>query len=206
MRVAAPAFGPVAMVALRVGIAALVLGLLLGWVGKAATLRERPWPVLWIGVLNSALPFLLFGWALLTIPAGLASVLNATSPIFAALVARVWLGERLAATRWAGMLLGFVGVAVLLSDRIGLEATGRDAAAALAVAACLAGALLYGVSAAFAKRHLAGVEPMAVAAGSQFGASLFAWPFALAAWPSAQPSAAAWWAAGVLGLACTGLA
>ena len=63
-----------------------------------------------LGVINTAVPFTLFAFAALTIPSGVNSLLNATTPIFGALIARFWLGEMLSARRWIGILLSFAGV------------------------------------------------------------------------------------------------
>ena len=90
MRVAAPAFGPLAIADLRTAVAALVLLSLLMWRGGIAELAPNALRFLLLGAFNSAIPFTLFAYAALSITAGLASILNATVPLFAALVA--WYG------------------------------------------------------------------------------------------------------------------
>ena len=75
-----------------------------------------------------------------------------------------------------------------------------------AVIACLAATFCYGIAGNFAKKHLGGINPLVVAAGSQVGATLALLPAGLGQWPAVSPSAAAWLAALVLGSACTGLA
>jgi drug/metabolite transporter (DMT)-like permease len=155
-----------------------------------------------MGVLNSALPFTLIAYATLSVSAGYAAILNATSPFFAALVAYAGFGERLGRVRLAGLIVGFGGVVILAGDRASLAAEG----AALAVAAALAAAALYGAAANYSRRRLAGVDPVAAAAGSQLAAALALAPAAAFALPPAPPAPAAWAAALALGALSTGLA
>jgi drug/metabolite transporter (DMT)-like permease len=193
MRLGAQAFGPAALVFVRVGLAA---ALLLPWLvltGGVVALRERWRDIALVGAVNSTGPFLLFAVASLVLAAGTMAVLNATAPLWTALLAYgVW-RERLDASRVAGLGLGFVGVLGLTWDAMGVR--GGDAfRIALALLACLA------------RRRLAGAPPMAVAAGSQAAsASLLAAP-AAALWPAAAPSPTAWAAAIGLAVACTALA
>ena len=116
--------------------------------------------------LNSALPFLCFSYAALSITAGLASIFNAAAPLFGATIAWLWLKDRLSAPRIVGLGLGFAGVLWLAWDKASLQARRRRAGRSLA---CLVATLFYGIAANFTKRHLAGVAPLAVAAGSQLG-------------------------------------
>ncbi|AYH44827.1 DMT family transporter [Azoarcus sp. DN11] len=202
MRVAAPQFGPAALIELRVGLAALLLLPVLAWRGNLAPLWRKAGPLLVVGVTNSALPFVLYAWAALSVTAGFASVLNATSPLFAALVARVWLKDRLSAAATAGLLLGLLGVVILVWGKASFRAGGSG----WAVAACLAATLNYGVAANFTKRFLSGVDPMAIATGSQFYAALVLAPFAVWLWPEAMPGREAWTSVLLLAFACTGVA
>ena len=206
MRVSVPEFGAVAMVELRVGIAAAMLLLFLGWRGTLSQIRSHAAPMFFVGVVNSALPFLLFGYALLTIPVGIASIINGLMPIWTALLAWLVLRERLRITQWFGLVLGVVGVAVLVGDKIEF---GRDAhaiAVMLAIGACLLATVLYAVAAIFVRRRLSGVDSSATAAGSQLGATLALLPFTFGSWPTTAPSSGAWAATIALGLVCTGLA
>ena len=128
MRVAAPHFGPVPLAALRVtGAALLLLPLLVGRSGMGG-LRRHWRPIALVGVSNSALPFLGFSLAALYIPAWLSSILNATSPMFGALIAMAWLREPSSASRVAGLCIGFVGVVLLAWDSEGLGAGGTGGA------------------------------------------------------------------------------
>jgi drug/metabolite transporter (DMT)-like permease len=176
-------------------------------------LRQRWRALLVLGLSNSALPFLLFGYAVYTLPAGLAALFNAATPLCTALIAWAWLGDPLNRWRSLGLALGFAGVAGLaLVKSINLPAGGGmlslqfDQATLLAIGACLLGTLLYGYAGNHAKRHLAGVPAMAMAAGTQLAAALaLALPAALS-WPAAMPGLRDWLAAAGLAVLASGLA
>jgi drug/metabolite transporter (DMT)-like permease len=208
MRLGAADFGPVALTFLRVTLAALALLPLAALQGHGAALRRHWKAIAVVGLVNSALPFLAWAYAALSINAGLSSILNATAPLWAALIAWAWLHERLAPARVLGLLLGFAGVLVLAWDQAGLR-PGRASdprSAAWAVAACLGATLCYGFAANYTRRTLTGVPPIAVAAGSQLAAAAaLALPAALW-WPAIAPAPVAWGWAVTLGLLCTGLA
>jgi drug/metabolite transporter (DMT)-like permease len=200
MRVAAPEFGPIALIQVRVAIAAFFLTSVLAWRRGTGAFRRR-WPALaLLGAVNSAIPFSLFAFGTLSLTAGLASVLNATAPLFGALIAFLWLRERLAPAKWLGLTVGFAGVILLVWHKLSLIGDRS------AVLACLAAAAAYGWASHFAKRRLGGVDPLAIAAGSQIGASLVLAPFAWASWPQRWPSATSWACALALGVLCTGVA
>lgn len=204
-RIAAPAFGALALAETRVVVAALVLLPLLVWRSGAAGVRElrgNAGRMLVLGAFNTAIPFALFAWAVLTITAGLAAILNATAPMFAALIAWVWLRERLTALQGLGMAIGFAGVLWLAAARAGLDVEGARGA----VLASLAATLSYGLSGNLAKHWFSHLRPLTLAAGSQTAASLLLLPFALYAWPDMPPSPHDWAAALALGVLCTGLA
>jgi drug/metabolite transporter (DMT)-like permease len=201
-RIAAPAFGPLALAEVRVGIAAVLLVLLLAWRAGMAPLARHAGRFLLLGAVNTAIPFSLFAYAALTITAGLASILNATAPLFAALVASMWLRERLAPAQWLGMAIGMAGVAFLAVAKTEFAFGGST----LAIAAGLLASVSYGVSANVVKRHFSGVQPLAVAAGSQLAAAILLLPFAIACWPTGAIRTADWASAVALGVLCTGLA
>ncbi len=210
MRMAVPAFGPVALAFVRVAGAALFLLPLLALRGEGQVLRQRWRALLVLGLSNSALPFLCFGYAVYTLPAGLAAIFNAATPLFTALIAWAWLGEALNRWRSLGLALGFAGVAGLALYKSvtsgSLAALQFDGSTALAIAACLLGTLLYGYAGNFAKRHLAGVPAMAMAAGTQLGAALALAPVAALAWPATTPGLRDWLAAAGLAVLASGLA
>jgi drug/metabolite transporter (DMT)-like permease len=205
MRLGAADFGPVALVFVRCAGAALLLLPVLLLRGEGRALRARWRDVALVGVLNSAVPFVLFAAASLVLSAGLMAVFNATAPLWAAVVAWIGWGERLDARRAAGLGLGFAGVVALSWDTVALK-TGGLLAPALAVAACLGATLLYGLAANLARRRLADVPPMALATGSQLASALLLAAPAAALWPAEAPGASAWGAALLLAAACTALA
>jgi drug/metabolite transporter (DMT)-like permease len=200
MRVAAPEFGPVALIFVRVTIAAVLLGAVVVQRGNLSDLRSHTAPLVVLGAMNTAVPFTLFAFAALTLPAGLNSVLNATVPLFGAVVALVWLGERLPPARAVGLVVGFSGVLALAWPK--LAVTGDR----LAVVAPLVATLLYAGSAHYTRRTLNGVASMVVAGGSQVAAALLMAPLAVAFWPAVQPTATAWASAVALGVLCTAVA
>lgn len=202
MRIAVPAFGAFALAEVRVAIAALLLLPLLALRADFSELRSQPGRFVLLGAVNTAIPFALFAYAVLSITAGLASILNATASLFAALVAWVWLRERLTALQWLGLAIGFAGVLWLTAARAGFSGS----SSILAVLAALAATFSYGLSGSVAKRYFSGVRPLAVAAGSQAAAALLLLPFAIATWPSSPPVPGAWAAAIALGVLCTGIA
>ena len=202
MRIAGPAFGPVALVLVRVAGASLLLLPLLALRGQLAAASANWRPILAVGICNSALPFVCFAYATLTIEAGVAAIFNCATPLFAAIVARVWLGDRLTRWRVIGLVIGFGGVVWIAVDRAGLHGN----SALLATVASLVAAVSYAVAPSLTKLRLAGVPPLAVAAGSQVGATLVLLVPAVLSWPAVPPSVAAWATATALAFACTGLA
>lgn len=199
MRVAAPEFGAAPLVELRLALGALVLLPML-WRARAQFPRAL-WPKLaLIGAINSAVPFALFAWAAQRAPAGVGAITNAMAVLFTALVGFLFFGEKIGVRRAGALLAGFAGVVVL--------ASGKTAGASIgwAVVAGCSAAFLYGVGVHLVKRHLTGLPPMAVAAATLGTAALLMLPFALAQWPQHAVPGRAWFAAGMLGVLCTGIA
>jgi drug/metabolite transporter (DMT)-like permease len=204
MRLAVADFGPVATATLRVSLGALFLLPLLLWRGQWPALRAR-WPaIFFVGLLNSGIPFALFAFSLLTITTGLSSIINATVPMFGALVAWLWLGERPGRWRIVGLVLGFVGVSLLAWDQAGVRET--DVHPIWAMLACLGACISYALAASYTRLYLHDVPPLAAATGSQIGAALGMALPALWLWPQQAPSQAAWLSLLVLGALCTGVA
>ena len=202
MRVAVPAFGPIALAFIRVAGAALVLVPLLALRGELATLRRHWRAIAVLGVTNSAVPFFGFAYAALTTDSGVLAIFNSSAPLFAAVVAWLWLGDRMTPARVAGLAIGFAGIVWIVAYKAGLHASGTP----LAILACLMATACYGVSPSVTKRWLTGASPLAVAAGSQLvGAILLALPATLA-WPAATPPLSAWLVVAALAFVCTGLA
>lgn len=206
MRIAVVEFGAVPTAAVRVGVATAFLVPLMLAKGHAAVFRRHWRAVCLIGVINSALPFVLFSFALLAITTGLSAILNATVPLFGALVAWIWLKDRPTGTRMLGLAIGFVGVAMLAWDGASFKPTPSGIAPAWAVLACLLATVCYAISASATKRFLAGLPPLVTATGSQLGAAAALLLPAAWLWPQQLPGGRAWTAVVVLGLLCTGVA
>ncbi|MBE9140115.1 DMT family transporter [Nodosilinea sp. LEGE 07088] len=154
MRVAAPEFGPVWLIELRLVLASLAL--------LPLVLRRGLWAVglshwrhlLVVGALNSALPFVLLAYATLSLPAGFTSILNATAPLFGTAIAVIWLKERYSLSRMTGLTLGFIGVVILLGWQPIVDMDGFG----LAVMAGLGAACCYAIAAPYVRHHLTGVS------------------------------------------------
>lgn len=206
---------PFVLAFLRVVLAALVLHAVLRLHGLAFP-RDRSTlgAFLLMGLLNNAIPFSLILWGQTGISASLASILNATTPIFTVLVASLLFHQEvLRAHRVAGIAVGFAGVALLLLP--GLEAgalAGLAGEPAWAQLLCLGAALSYAFAAAFARRFR-GIPVMVAATGQLTGSSLLLLPLALwqastvpGGWSPAMAGPAAWASVVALGTACTAFA
>ena len=159
-----------------------------------------------VGMLNSGIPFACFAFALLSITTGLSSILNATVPMFGALIAWLWLKDKPNASRMLGLLIGFAGVALLAWDKATFKPDASGVAPGWAVLACLLACVCYGISASYTKRYLTGMPPLVTAAGSQIGASLGLALPAVWFWPARMPGTHAWLALLAVGVLCTGVA
>jgi drug/metabolite transporter (DMT)-like permease len=206
IRVASPVLGPLPVSAGRVALGALVPVALIVVTRQrrrlAPELRGRYRDLLVVGFLLAALPFTLFAVAELRLPASLAAVLNATTPIWGILVARVWLGQAATARRLLGGAVGLAGVAAA----VGLGTLPLDAGTLAATGACLVASLSYAVGSVWTARRLGGTPPLVLAAGQQIGAAvLLAAPVTVAG-TAHPPTAKAVAAVVALGLVCTGLA
>jgi drug/metabolite transporter (DMT)-like permease len=198
LRIAAPVLGPVWLIDLRVLLAGIaLLPLLLNMSAKRADaerldlnrislsdeIRANFWPLMIVGALNSAFPFVLLAFASVSLPAGFTSILNATSPLFGALVAALWFRERLTINRLIGLVLGFVGVVIL----IGWKPFAATPAVVAACVASLAAALMYAIAAPYIKQRLSGISPLIIATLSQLGAAIVLLPAVPFTIPSAVP-------------------
>jgi drug/metabolite transporter (DMT)-like permease len=192
---------PFTIVLLRVGLAAVTLHIVIRAAGIPLPRDRRVWAAfLWMGLLNNAIPFTLIAWAQSHVASGIASIFNATTPLFTALVAHWWTkDEKLNAGRLAGVVIGFAGVAVMMAG-LELRSLGVDVAAE---AALLTAAIFYAVSGVYGRRFKAmGVEPLATAAGMLTASSLLLLPVMLIVerpWSLPAPSVATVLA--ILGLA-----
>lgn len=207
MRLAVVDFGALPTAFVRVTVAAVFLLPFLFWKGQAHILLKH-WKAVFIGgLLNSAIPFACFSFALLAITTGLSAILNATVPLFGALVAWLWLKDRPNASRIVGLVIGFAGIVVLSSGKASFKPDAvTGIAPAWAVLACLLATLCYGIAASFTKRYLSGLPSMVTATGSQLGAACGLALPALWLWPTSNPGTTAWLAILALGVFCTGVA
>jgi drug/metabolite transporter (DMT)-like permease len=206
MRIATVEFGALPTAAVRVAIAAVFLLPLLWLRGLGPQLRQHWKPVFVIGILNSGIPFACFSFALLSITTGLSAILNATVPLFGAVIAWLWFKDRPGGSRVLGLAIGFAGVALLAWDKASFKPDASGLAPGWAVLACLLATLCYGIAANATKRYLSGLPALVTATGSQVGATLGLALPALWLWPARTPSLQAWLALLVVGVVCTGIA
>lgn len=199
MRIAAKPFGAFALVDIRLALGAIILLPFL-WRDRAQFTRAM-WPKLAIiGVINSAIPFLLFAWAAQRSPAAIGAICNAMTVLFAALIGFMFFGEKIGARRAIALLVGFAGVVVLATSKAGGLSVG------MAVVAGSTAALLYGVGVNLVRRHMAGLPPAAAAAATLSCAALVVAPFAATHWPDHPIAPIAWASAIAIGIICTGYA
>ena len=199
-------FGALPTAAVRVAVAALFL-LPLVWLRGLLPVLGKNWKrIFFIGLLNSGIPFACYSFALLSISTGLSSILNATVPMFGALIAWVWLKDRPTGSRMLGLVVGFAGVALLAWDKASFKPDASGVAPGWAVLACLLACICYAISASYTKRYLSGLPPLVTAAGSQMGATLGLALPALWLWPARMPGAGAWLSLLAVGVLCTGIA
>src|SRR3954453_10482968 len=196
---------PLTYVWLRLTIAAAGMWLFLRWKGQSLGLPRQVWASIGLlAVLNNALPFALFGWSQTHIASGLASILNATTPIWGVLVAHfLTRDERMSPRKVAGVLLGFGGVATMIGPSL-LTSLGTSAMAQLA---CVTASLSYALAAVWARRfRRIGVSPLSVTTGQLTAGAAIMLPVSLIVdrpWQLAMPPLSAWGAIVALALLCT---
>ncbi|HTE17918.1 MAG TPA: DMT family transporter [Armatimonadota bacterium] len=202
IRIAVPVLGPVGVAAARVLIAGAALLLYAAATGARLELRARWGQYLVIGVLNSAVPFVLIGAAEVHLSASMAAILNATSPLFGALLAALFLGEPLTGRKTAGMVVAVAGVVVL----VGWTPLAPGAGPLLGIAGSLLAAAFYGLAGVYTKARVKDAPPLGMAVGSQLAAGLLLAPLLPFAPPAAVPSAAVLLCVLALALLSTALA
>ncbi|MDK1491640.1 DMT family transporter [Sinorhizobium sp. 7-81] len=199
--IAVKALPPFTIVALRVTLAAAALLIFIGALGLALPRRREVWLAFFgMGLLNNLVPFSLIVWGQTHIASGLASILNATTPLFGVVVAHLLTDdEKMTANKLTGVLVGFFGVAVI----IGPAAIGGLGSNVLAQLAVLGAAFSYSLASVFARRFKRmGVAPLLTATGQVSASSLMLVPLALIAdrpWTLAFPGLDVW--AALLGIA-----
>jgi drug/metabolite transporter (DMT)-like permease len=200
MRASVPAFGPAPMIFLRMALgSALVLLPLVLWRFGPGPLRVHWRELLVFGIAFTAVPFLGLGYAAQSISAGMLAILQSAAPLFASVVARVWLREPISGGRAAGLAIGLAGVVLLVWDKVGVR---DDAGVAILVA--LGVTVLWGVSSNYARVRLHAIEPLVLACGSLGLAAIALAPLAWLTWPAHAPGPRAWAEVLFLGLASTG--
>ena len=201
IRIASPVLGPLVLAVLRIGLATLTL------TGIMAALRHR-WPLaywrelFWLALLSVAIPFLLYAWAALRLPAGYSALLNTTAVLFGTLAAAWMKEDRLTLRRLLGCACGFAGVWMIV--RLGPVAPTPEVM--LAALACLGAAACYGVCTPLMKRATTRMEPLAIAASIHAMALLMLAPAGAWGWPAARFTFPALAAVALMGVVTSGLA
>jgi drug/metabolite transporter (DMT)-like permease len=202
MRIVAPAFGPLPLVALRMAGAAVFF---LPWTLSPSIrplLRRNAGGLFLVGALNSAIPFCLLTFSMLRLQAGFAAILGATVPLFAVAIDALWWRHPLHRSRMFGLALGFGGIVLLAWDHFdfGSGGSGWAVLAALGAAAC------YATAAHFGKHYFAGKPALLPASGSMLASAIMVAPLGFATWPAQVPPPIDWLFVAVLAFVCTALA
>jgi drug/metabolite transporter (DMT)-like permease len=184
IKIAVRTIDPATLVFWRTGLGALgllpVAPFVVGGRALLGQLRRNAGPLALLGLVNAVLPFWLLNWSETRIDSGLAAILQAASPLFAVLLALGFShADRVTGGRLVGVLVGFVGVAML----VGAQPRG-DVLAALAV---LLTALCYAVGALYGGRRLGHLPPMTLALGSLLAATFLSAPVGIANAPDSFP-------------------
>ena len=175
MRILSPALGPVIGADVRLLIAGLVLALYIAIRGDQGVYQGRARAYAFVGMVNSGLPFLLFSYAALVIPASYSSVLNALAPLFGALCLWRLEGEPLSRRKMAGIALGIAGVALM--SRLGPVPMNIESLSG--IGACVIATVCYGWAGVLIRRRAKTIPSLHFAMGTQLAAGLLILPFAL---------------------------
>lgn len=195
-------FGVWPLMLVRVGVAAAALWVVIWWQRKWQAIRLHWRAIAFVGVVNAAIPFSCYAYAAQYLPTGTLAVINAITPLFGALIARWWLNEQLSASRFVGLIIGFIGIVFLVYETLFFT----DYQQSLSVLASIGATLSYGIAASFSTKYLRNVDPIAVTTGSLSSATLCVLPFALWYWPDHNISLGSWGSALTLALFCTSIA
>lgn len=202
VRVAVPNVGPIPLMFLRVLLAGISLAPILFFKNGFAIWRKDWRRIMVVGVSITALPFSLLAWTSLSLPAGITSVLNATTPLMAALWAVILIGERLNFQRIIGLSLGLIGV-VLLAMGQGRSFSGTSL---LPLLAGLSATCCYGWALHRSRQWLSHIPPTILTVTSLLSSGMFMAPFAILTWPTQSISLQSWMMVLALALPCTSLA
>lgn len=173
MRILAPVLGPLWTTEMRFGVAGAAMLLYMLATRQSMDLRQHWKPLLIVGILNSALPSALFSFAAITLPSGYSAIVNATTPLWGALIGAVVSGDRLSLRKIVGLFAGILGVTFLV--RLGPVQFSPQIL--MAVLACVGAAFCYGLAGTYSKKQSIAIAPPKMATGSQLAAALVTLPF-----------------------------
>lgn len=172
VRIASPALGPFITIELRVFIAASVL-ILYAWIkGKKLDVMQRWKEYLFLGAVNAGIPFTFIAVASLNLPSSVASIINATSPVFGGIIAWLVLKEEFSLKRIIGMIISFTGVIILM----GWSTLPKDIIIYLSAGASITASFFYGIGIVYIKKRFQGSDFLSMSIGQQLGASLVVLP------------------------------
>ena len=202
MRIAGPVLGSIVLMGLRVGLAALALFVYALLTGDLPNFRRDWKEFLILGALNNAIPFVLIANAVIDLNASIASIINATTPLFTAVVAAFWIKDGFGWKKGMGVLLGITGVIILM----GWNPLPFTTQTLWATTQALLAAFSYGLAAVYARTRFKGVAPLHTSVGQLVGSSVLLLPAAWALAPNTLPSTTVILAVLGLALLCTALA
>ncbi len=205
-KIAAQDIGGIPTAFCRVAIGAIFLLPLLFWNHQASVLKQHWKKSFLVGIFNSGIPFTAYGVALLTITTSTGAIVNASTALFGALIAWLWLKEKPGFSRSVGLVLGFAGVSLLAIQNAHAAPPGDLAGQLVGMLICLLAPLCYGISASYTKLNFSGVPALVSSTGSQMGATFFLAPFAIYFWPDHGMKWATIGSLLVVGIICTGIA
>ncbi|HRE15637.1 MAG TPA: DMT family transporter [Rhodocyclaceae bacterium] len=201
MRIVAPVLGPGQLVTSRMLLSALFLAAVCLALKKPAPQRRDWGHYLLLGLLSSVLPFLLYAYAATRLSASLLSILNATAPLWGAVITAVWTRKGLAGKKILGMGLGIAGVSIL----VGLDPHALQSGNGFAIVAAISAALCYGIATLYMNIGRA-IDPFTNAQGSAWGATLLVAPTLLLFPAPGALTMQVTFATLALGIVCSGFA
>ena len=200
LRIASPEFGPIFLIEMRVASGLIVLLPICLLLGKIQELKEN-WKMIFIlSLSNMTIPFCLFAYSALNMGAGVLSIINATVPFFTAIIAFLVYQQRMTRYGLIGLMVGFMGVAVLVFDPSESSGVTNDLAIPSALFACV----LYGVALNIVSHKLQGVSGISITTGALFFSTIVLIPFAVIERPEVMPQGSVWFSVLALGVVCTG--
>jgi drug/metabolite transporter (DMT)-like permease len=172
LRIAAPNLGAILSAEIRLVVAGVILYVYALATRQPIGLKQHAWPYFVIGAVGSGVPFALYGFASMYLSAGLNSIINATSPLYGAIGAAIFLGDRITPVRIAAIIVGALGVWVLAGDVVVADSP----YAIWALLAALGAALCYGFGGIVTKLYGPKVSPLVMAGASQLYSALLIAP------------------------------